>query len=253
MLKKRVIPCLLLKNESLIKTERYRKYNYIGDPVNTVRIFNELGVDELILLDIFSSVKKTEINFSLLENIANECFMPLSYGGGIDSIEKAKKIFSIGFEKIIVNSAAFDNLEFIEKLCSYFGSQSIIASIDARKNLFKNYAVYSHRSRIKRRSCPIEWAKCLESAGVGEIMLTSVDRESSWSGYDVELTREVASSVKVPVMANGGAGTIKHIEAVFNQGMAAAAVLGSMIVYQKKGMGVLVNFPDKDKLSKLFV
>lgn len=136
MLRTRVIPCLLLKNESLVKTVKFKEYNYIGDPVNTVRIFNELEVDELMFLDIFASKENRNINIKILKDISNECFMPLSYGGNIRSLEDAKKIFEIGFEKVVINSNAFNNLKLIEEIAKYFGNQSIVGSIDVKKIFF---------------------------------------------------------------------------------------------------------------------
>ena len=144
MLRTRVIPCLLLKNESLVKTIKFKKYNYIGDPVNTVRIFNELEVDELMFLDIFASKENRDINFKILKDIANECFMPLSYGGNIKSLDEVKKIFEIGFEKVVINSNSFDNLKLITEISNYFGVQSVVGSIDIKKSFFRTNKIYSH-------------------------------------------------------------------------------------------------------------
>lgn len=251
MLRKRVIPCLLLNDESLVKTVQFGNFNYIGDPANTVRIFNELEVDELCFLDIRASVEKREPNFRVLREIADECFMPLSYGGGIRDAETARKILNTGFEKVILNSVAFDHPSVVTDIADYSGSQSVIGSLDVKKNLWGTYHVYSHGGTKKQKSNPLEWAKYLESLGVGEILVTSMDREGTWDGFDVEITREIAKAVKVPVIANGGAGTIHHIAAVMRDGGASAVALGSMVVYQKKGMGVLVNFPDKKELEKV--
>ncbi|SFV62811.1 Imidazole glycerol phosphate synthase cyclase subunit [hydrothermal vent metagenome] len=249
MLRTRVIPTLLLKDGSLVKTINFKKYNYIGDPVNTVRIFNELEVDELIFLDIFASKNNSDINFKLLKDIANECFMPLSYGGNIKSLDDAKKIFEIGFEKIVINSNAFDNLKLIEEIAKYFGSQSIIGSIDVKKNFFGKYRIFSHHGRIKQEKDVIIWSKKLESVGIGELFLTSIDKEGTWEGYDIELIKKVTDSVQIPVIANGGAGSIDDIGEVAREANASACAVGSLVVYQKKGMGVLVNFPDRKRLE----
>jgi cyclase len=251
MLKTRIIPCLLLKDSSLVKTINFKKYNYIGDPINTVRIFNELEVDELIFLDIFASKNNSDINFKLLKDIANECFMPLSYGGNIRSLDDAKQIFEIGFEKVVINSNSFGNLELIKKLSQYFGNQSIIGSIDIKKSFFGKKRIFSHHATIKQVEDVIIWAKKLENVGVGELLITSVDREGTWEGYDIELIKQITDSVQVPVIANGGAGKIEHLRQVVKRANASACAVGSMVLYQKKDMGVLVNFPDRKKLERV--
>jgi len=248
MLKKRIIPCLLLRNESLVKTVKFKKYKYVGDPANTCRIFNELEVDELAILDILASKDNKEPNYEILKEIANECFMPLSYGGGIRTITSAEDIFSIGFEKIILNSYTFEKPDIINQLSKNYGSQSIIIAIDVRKNIFQKYFVYSLSGKEKKNIKPIDWAKEVEDRGAGEILLTSIDNEGTWSGIDLNLTKIIADAVQIPVIAHGGAGTLKHIEDAIKIARASAVALGSMVVFQKKGMGVLVNFPDEKDL-----
>lgn len=250
MLKTRIIPCLQLINESLVKTIKFDKYGYIGDPINTVRIFNELEVDELAFLDIRASLEKRPPNLRILSEIADECFMPLSYGGGIQDFETGKKILSIGFEKLILNTAAIKNHDLIRKLAEHFGSQCVVGSIDVKKNFFGTYQVFTTDGREKTNLDPVSWAQELEQLGAGEILLTSIDREGTWLGFDVELTRRVSHAVNMPVIANGGAGNMSDIGKVVKEGGASAVALGSMVVYQKKGMGVLVNFPDKSVLEK---
>jgi cyclase len=244
MLRTRVIPCLLLKDESLVKTVKFKEYNYVGDPVNTVRIFNELEVDELMFLDIFSSKENRDINFKILKEIANECFMPLSYGGNIKNIEDAKKVFKIGFEKIVINSHSYNNLTFIKELSKYFGKQSIIGSIDVKRTFFGKQKAYSHQGKKQQKVEVTKWAKELENAGVGELLITSIDREGSWKGYDIELIKSITDLVQIPVIANGGCGKVEHIQEIVMKANASACAVGSMVVYQKKGMGVLVNFPN---------
>ncbi|MEE9604268.1 MAG: AglZ/HisF2 family acetamidino modification protein [Candidatus Scalindua sp.] len=248
MLRTRIIPTLLLRDESLVKTVKFNKYGYIGDPVNTVRIFNELEVDELVFLDILASEENRPINFKILQEISNECFMPLSYGGGIRTIEDAKKIFSIGAEKIIINSFAVENPHFISILAESFGNQSIIGSIDVKNNFFGKYEVYTHSGTRKTNLDPVKWAIKLEELGAGELLITSIDREGTWKGYDVALIKKITDSVKIPIIANGGAGNINHIVNVVKDSHASAVALGSMVVYQKQDFGVLINFPDKLEL-----
>jgi cyclase len=250
MLKTRIIPCLQLINGSLVKTVKFDKYGYIGDYINTVRIFNELEVDELCFLDIRASKEKRKPNIEILHQIADECFMPLSYGGGIDSLETAKEILSIGFEKIIINTAAAKNPYLVTTLSEHFGAQAVVASIDVKKNIWGKYQVYINDGTEKFNIDPVEWANQLEELGAGEILLTSIDREGTWSGFDTEITKKITAAVGIPVIANGGAGNLNHIQEVIKSG-ASAVALGSMLVYQKKGMGVLVNFPDKAKLEEI--
>ena len=238
--RKRIIPCLLLQNESLVKTTRFKKPSYIGDAVNTVRIFNELEVDELILLDISATTSKSEPNFDLLKDIASECFMPLAYGGGINTLEQAKKIIKIGYEKVIINSAAYSDKDLITQIANELGNQCVIGSLDVKKSFLGNYFVYSNSGNQKEKINPFQWAKELESLGAGEIMITSITQEGTWNGFDMELIEKITKQVNVPVIAHGGAGSFKDIEEVFYLNVNAAAV-GSMLVYQKKGMGVLVN------------
>jgi cyclase len=250
MLKTRVIPALLLRDNALVKTVRFKNPSYIGDPINTVRIFNELEVDELVFLDIEATPKKKEPNFRILTEIANECFMPLAYGGGITDFETASKIFNIGFEKIILNSALFSHPKLISQISNHFGNQAVVASIDYKKNFLGKYEVWTNGGIINTKKKPDQWGKELEELGVGEILLTSIDKEGTWSGFDIELTRKVSDAVTVPVIAHGGAGTIEHIKQAVEQGKTSAVALGSMLVYQQKDMGVLVNFPDHKQIEQ---
>ena len=251
MLRKRIIPTLLLRNDSLVKTYRFGSFGYIGDPANTCRIFNELEVDELLFLDIMASSEYRSPNFKVLADIADECFMPLGYGGGITCLDDAKKVFSLGFEKISLNTQAYQNPSLISDIASQYGSQAVIASIDVKKNFFGSQYVYTSSGRFNTRLDPVKWALQLEEFGAGEILLTSIDREGTWSGFDIDLVKRVSEAVSVPVIAHGGCGTVSHIDDVINTANASAVALGSMVVYQKKGMGVLVNFPDQYKLNRI--
>ncbi len=249
MLKVRLIPCLLLKDTGLVKTISFNKFNYVGDPINTCRIFNELEVDELTFLDIRASVENKEPNYKVLQEISAECFMPVSYGGGIRNLQQVEKILSIGFEKVIINTTALENRKIITEIADNFGSQSLIISVDYRKNLFGKYQVFGNSGNKNYKMHPVEWASEVMNLGAGEILLTSIDREGTWKGFDVELIKLVTDKVKLPVIANGGAGSIDDIADVVNNGGASAVALGSMVVYQAKDMGVLINFPDRDLIS----
>jgi cyclase len=242
MLRTRIIPTLLLRNESLVKTICFGRFTYIGDPCNTVRIFNELEVDELLFLDITATTEKRMPNFKVLSEIANECFMPLGYGGGVCSFESAKAILETGFEKVAVNSFAVENPVFITKLAEHFGSQAVIASIDVKKDVLGRYGVRIQAGRKNSGRNPVEWAQELEDLGAGEILLTSINREGTWQGFDLDLIKTVSDAVNIPVIAHGGAGNIGHIRDAVKKGGASAVALGSMVVFQKKGMGVLINF-----------
>jgi cyclase len=253
MLRTRIIPALLLKEDALVKTVRFRAPSYIGDPINTVRIFNELEVDELVFLDIEATTKDKKPNLKVLREIADECFMPLAYGGGITTFETAAEIFGIGFEKVVLNTAAHTHPQILDQIASNFGSQAVVASVDVKKNFWGKYEVWILSASKNTKKNPVEWCRQLENMGVGEIFLTSVDREGTWFGLDVELTRQVSEATNIPVIAHGGAGSIEHIRSAVIDGKASAVALGSMVVYQQKGMGVLVNFPDSDKLKNVIL
>jgi cyclase len=251
MLQKRVIPALLLRDDALVKTVRFDKPGYIGDPVNTVRIFNELEVDELVFLDITATNENRAPNLRILREIADECFMPLGYGGGLNNFDTVRSIFEIGFEKVILNSVMHSRPEFVTEIADHYGNQAVVASIDVKKNFWGNYEVWSHSGKRNTKKDPVSWAQELEELGAGEILLTSIDREGTWSGFDLQLTQKIADAVNVPVIASGGAGSLIHIKEVVSEGRASSVALGSMVVYQQKGMGVLVNFPDYDELQSM--
>jgi cyclase len=249
MLKTRVIPALLLRDDALLKTVKFNYPSYIGDPINTVRIFNELEVDELVFLDITATNETRHPNLKILAEIANECFMPVSYGGGLNKFETVQAIFQIGFEKVVLNSVMQGNKNFVTRIAEHYGNQAVVASIDVKKNLFGKYEVWSHAGKKNTKKNPVEWAQELQELGAGEILLTSIDKEGTWSGFDLALVKRVTDSVSVPVIAHGGAGNLDHVKDVVHNSNASAVALGSMVVYQKKGMGVLVNFPDKNNLK----
>ena len=249
MLRPRVIPTLLLRDGSLVKTVQFGRFSYIGDPTNTVRIFNELEVDELAFLDITATVDGREPNVALLADIANECFMPLAYGGGIGTFEQAREILQAGFEKVIVNSSADEDPAFVTRLANHFGNQAVIASIDVKLRGDGQPTVRTRSGKRDTGRDPVAWARELESRGAGEILLTSIDREGTWDGYDLDLVRSVSAAVDIPIIAHGGAGRVDDIGEVVRDAGASAAAVGSMVVFQKRGMGVLVNFPSADQLN----
>ena len=251
MLRTRVIPCLQLINESLVKTVKFDKHGYIGDPINTVRIFNELEVDELCFLDIRATKDNRPPNFKILAEIANECFMPLSYGGGVKDADTAKRILSIGFEKIVLNTAAYENPKLVTEIANHSGNQSVIGSIDVKKNIFGKYQVFVCDGTKKINVDPVEYAIKLEELGAGELLITSIDKDGTWLGFDLDILSRISNAVNIPVIANGGAGNVNHIIDVVQNTKVSAVALGSMVLYQGKGLGVLVNFPDRKVLSSL--
>jgi imidazole glycerol-phosphate synthase subunit HisF len=240
----RIIPALLLKKGGLYKTIKFKNPQYVGDPINAVKIFNEKEADELILLDYTASAEKRDIDFSKISEIASEAFMPMAYGGAIKSFEDAKKVFDSGFEKVVLNSILFTNNNIINEIAAVFGAQAVVASIDVKRNLIGNYKVFSHSGTNNTGYDPIDWAKQLEKIGVGEIMVNSIERDGTWEGYDEKLIKNIAAAVAVPVIACGGAGNINDLKKAIAAGASAVAA-GSMFVYQKKGMGVLISFPSE--------
>ncbi len=244
MFEKRVIPCLQLVNNSLVKTVNFKNnYRYIGDPLNTCRIFNELEVDEMIILDIRASIEGREPDYNLLARLAGECFMPLAYGGGINRFDQAKKIFSLGYEKVIINTSLYNDLTLLKELSGVFGSQSIVASIDTKKNIFNRYDVFSHSGTKREKKDLFEWIKAIQIFGAGEIMITDIDREGTWKGLNIDLLQKIVKTSRVPIIAHGGAGSKSDIEDAVNIANVSAVAVGSMVVYQEKDMGVLINYP----------
>lgn len=250
MLKTRVIPCLLFYSRGLYKTVNFKNPSYIGDPINAIKIYNEKEVDELIFLDITANVENREPNYKVITDIASECFMPLCYGGGITTVDQVKKILEIGVEKISFNHSAISNPSLVSSAAKAFGNQAVVVSIDVKKNFWGKYEVVQKRGTKGIGETPVDFARRMESIGAGEILLTSVDREGTWEGYDVDLIKQVTDSINIPVIVNGGAGNLQHLEEAAKIAKASGLALGSMVVYQKKGMGVLINFPARQELEK---
>ena len=252
MLQTRVMPSLLLSDGRLVKTVKFKNPVYVGDPVNAIKIYNEKEVDELIVLDISATVEGREPPFSILQELTNECFMPLCYGGGVTNIEQVRKIFGLGVEKVAINSYAPENPAFISEAARIFGSQSIVAAIDVKKGFLGGYQVKTHSGKKTVSKDPAAYAKMLEDAGVGEILLYSIDRDGTWEGFDLELIKIISKAVNVPVIACGGAGSLEHISKAVHEGGASAVALGSMAVFQGKDLGVLINFPKRADLERIF-
>jgi imidazole glycerol-phosphate synthase subunit HisF len=245
-LRTRLIPCLQVRAGSLIKTKSFGEFGYIGDPANTCRIFNECEVDELAILDVRATHYRQGPDFRLLREIADECFMPVAYGGGLTSIDQVERILRIGIEKVIIGSAAYASPTFVSTVARAFGSQCIVAAIDVARDRRGGWQCKSRSGTHVTGHGAVEWARRVEDMGVGEILLTSIDFEGTWSGLDHDLIREVSRSVSVPVIAHGGANSKEDVVKAVRTSGASAVALGNMVVYQKKDMGVLVNFPTID-------
>lgn len=248
MLRKRVIPCLLMDGGRLIKTYKFQKPKYVGDPINAIRIFNDKEVDELILIDINASKNKTEPDFKLLEKISSECFMPLCYGGGINNIDQAKALFNIGIEKICIQTEFIRNPSFVKELSAQFGSQSIVVSVDIKKDFFRNYKVYSSVDRKLLKIPLIEHLKQIELLGAGEILMSSVDNEGTMSGMDTNLIKIGKKASSLPIIANTGVGSLDHIKEGFEAGAHAIAV-GSFFVFHGPHKAVLITYPNPNEFN----
>jgi cyclase len=248
----RVIPCLLLKGEGLVKTVRFKEPTYLGDPRNTVKIFNEKEADELVLLDITATPEKRKPKFDLIKEIVSEAFMPVAYGGGIRDIEDARKMLALGVEKIVIGTYAAENPAFVSEAATQCGSQSVVVCLDVKRNMFGRYEVYADCGRRSTRRDPVSLARELEARGAGEIMVNAIDRDGVMSGYDNNLLRSVSDSVRVPVIACGGAGRVEDFREAVEKGGASAVAAGSLFVFQGKHRAVLISFPSQADLRRVF-
>lgn len=249
----RLIPCLSLSERGLVKTTKFANPRYLGDPINTVKIFNGKGVDELCILDIAATSEGREPDFDYLKDIASEAFMPLSYGGGITNIEQAEKLFFIGYEKVVMNTAFIKNPDLISKLADLAGSQSIVVSIDVKNELFGKRCCYMNDGKTKVNTDPVTLAKKAEELGAGEILLNSINRDGMMQGYDIKLVQDVVRAVSIPVIACGGAKDIYDFKEVLQDGGAHAAAAGSLFVYYGEQKAVLITAPDEKELIKIGV
>lgn len=250
MLRIRVIPCLLLQGEGLVKTRKFTQPTYVGDPVNAIRIFNDKEVDELILLDITASREQRGPKLQAIRDFASECFMPVGYGGGIRSLSDAREVLAAGIEKIVINTMALRRPELVWEMASEFGSQAVVVSIDAKKKLFGGYEVMTRGGTEKTGLTPLEHARRMVDLGAGEIFLNSIDNDGMQAGYDLALVRSVADAVSVPMIACGGAGTLAHLSAAVNEGHASAVAAGSMFVFHGRHRAVLISYPSPADLER---
>ena len=247
----RLLPILLLSDGGLVKTVKFQSPRYVGDPINAVRIFNEKEVDEIAFLDIDAHRTGQGPNFALLADIATEAFMPFGYGGGVRTVEQAQRLFGLGVEKVILNSVLADDPDLVTRAANSAGSQSVVASIDCRKSWLGKYSVHVGGGKRSLGRAPAEYAREMERRGAGEIVINSVDRDGTMTGYDLELVGEVASAVSIPVVAAGGAGSLSDVQAAIGAGASAAAA-GSLFVFHGRHRAVLINYPNPDELDAIF-
>jgi cyclase len=251
MYRPRIIPVLLLKNLGLVKSIRFKKYNYIGDPINAVKIFNELKADELVFLDIEATKQNRLISLDFVRDVGEEANMPFAVGGGVNTLNDIQKLIQAGAEKVIINSAAI-NPGFIELAAKEFGSSTIAVCIDYQKKLFGGIKTYINAGAKSTNFSPIEFARMMQDAGAGEIILQSIERDGTMVGYDLELLKSISLEVTIPVVALGGAGKLEHFSTAINDAHINGLAAGSMFVYQGSNRGVLINYPNIEEKKTVF-
>lgn len=252
MLRPRIIPCLLVHNNGLVKTVGFKAPKYVGDPINAVKIFNEKESDELIVLDIDATVNRLEPNYKMISHLAAECRMPLCYGGGVCSSEQARRIIGLGVEKVALSAAAVGNPELVTRISEEVGRQSVVVVLDCKKKLFgKDYDIYTHNGQKNTKRSLFDLVSLFEKAGAGEIVVNSIDKDGQMKGYDLELARRVREMVQIPVTILGGAGSLNDIgELVRDCGLVGAAA-GSLFVFKGVYKAVLINYPKPDEKDVL--
>lgn len=246
----RVIPVLLVSDGYLVKPVKFKGETYIGDPINAVRIFNEKQVDELLICDIDASIRGKGVNYTLIEEVASEAFMPVGYGGGVFGADDARRITSIGIEKVVLNTAFVERPEAITEISTALGASSTVVSIDAKRRLTGGWDTFVRRGTRKSGLAPAEAAARAQQLGAGEVVISSIDREGTFSGYDLKLIETVSGAVTVPIIAVGGASTIDDFAPALEAG-ASAVGAGSMFVFNGKHRAVLISYPSPSQLREL--
>jgi imidazole glycerol-phosphate synthase subunit HisF len=247
----RVIPTLLVQGGGLVKSRKFKDHRYVGDPINAVKIFNEKEVDEIVLLDISARSEGRGPDLSMIKEIASEAFMPLGYGGGITKIDEIKELIAGGVEKVILNSSAYENLNLVSNAAKYVGSQSVVVSIDVKRNIWGKYRVFIKNGTKNIDVEPRSYAIEMERAGAGELLLNSIDRDGTFEGYDIELIKSVSSAVNIPVVALGGAASVDDFSIAVQSGASAVAA-GSIFVFQRTHRAVLISYPSQKELKENF-
>ena len=246
MLRPRIIPCLLVKEGGLVKTIGFENPKYVGDPINAVRIFNEKEVDELIVLDIDATHEKREPDYGMIENLAEECRMPLCYGGGVKSVQQVQRIIGLGVEKVAISSAALENPLIVKEASECVGSQSVVVVLDVKKHgKGSHYEVFIHNGRTKTGSLPDVLARKMETLGAGEIVINSIDNDGAMKGYDLGLVEKIRESTNIPLTVLGGAGSLNDIGELINKHGAIGCAAGSLFVFKGIFRAVLINYPNR--------
>jgi imidazole glycerol-phosphate synthase subunit HisF len=246
MLRPRIIPCLLIHQGGLVKTQGFKDAKYVGDPINAVKIFNEKEADELMVLDIDATVLGRDPDFALIAKLAAECRMPLCYGGGVKTAEHAMRIIDMGVEKVAVSAAAIASPALLSEMATAVGRQSVVAVLDVRKRtgmFAKGYDVCTHNAKTVHKFEPVALARQFQDAGAGEIVINSVDRDGFMQGYDLDFAVECKQALKVPMTFLGGAGTLEHIGQIITSLGVVGAAAGSLFVFKGKYRAVLINYP----------
>ena len=252
MLRSRIIPCLLLHNKGLTKTEKFNTGKYIGDPINAVRIFNEKEVDELMFIDIDKTIQSKDPDFELIQKIADESRMPICYGGGIKNSSQAKRIIEMGIEKIAISSIFFETPEVINEMASIIGAQSVIVVLDVKKKIFGNdYNVFTHNGTKKQGSLK-SILNDLENYHYGELVINSIDLDGSQSGYDISLAELCRGSIDKPLTILGGASSLDNIRSLIKRFKVIGAAAGSLFVFKGKYKAVLINYPSFSERKSMY-
>lgn len=249
MLKNRIIPILLLRDGRMIKTIQFDKYRDVGDPITTARVYNAQRADELMFLDISASLEERKILLNIVRESAEECFMPLSVGGGIRSLEDIRLLLQNGADKVVINTAAFLKKGFIKEAAEKFGSSTIVVSIDVKKNENGKYEVYIYGGKKATGLDPVDWAKEVEAQGAGEIMITSIDKEGTMEGLDIELIKSISNAVTIPVIASGGVGSLEDYQFGFEKGGANAVAAGSILHFTDQNLIMTRNYLTHQKVN----
>ncbi len=231
MLAKRIIPCLDVKDGRVVKGIRFLNLKDAGDPVECAKVYDSNKADELVFLDITASYEDRPTVIKMVERVAENIYIPFTVGGGIRSLEQIRELLSAGCDKVSINTSAIEDQTLIEKASNRFGSQCIVVAIDCKRNEKGGWTVYTHGGRKPTALDAVEWAKRVEELGAGEILLTSMDCDGTKEGYDLELTRSVARTVQIPVIASGGAGTLEHLHQALTRGEASAVLAASIFHY----------------------
>jgi imidazole glycerol-phosphate synthase subunit HisF len=248
----RVIPCLLVEDGGMVKTRQFSGRTYLGDPVNVLSLFNNFEVDEIVLLDIGATRRGMGPDFELMATLAEECWVPLTYGGGVSSLDHIETLIHAGCEKVVLASAVADDLTLMREASRVFGAQAIVGSIDVKHRPFRGYRTVVANAKRGLPVSPVERARQFAEAGAGEILLQSVDRDGEMSGYDLKLISEVASATDLPIVACSGAGAREDLPKPIVVAGASASAAGSLFVFSGRERGVLVNFPERSTLEALF-